>query len=367
MLDLALQKLVASRRGSPRILRPLRLESAPARVSVVVPCYNYGRFLPDCLKSILTQEGVDIDIIVVDDASTDQSSQIARRFTDADSRVKLIRNSRNKGHIETYNIGFAQATGTYVFLLSADDVLTPGALARAATLMEMHPTVGFAYGWSVPFTSTLPPARTEARRWTVWNGEQWVSALCRRGANVIRSSDALIRRSVLEKVGGYRKDLPHSGDLEWWLRAALVSDVGIVGGVDQMYYRLHGSNMSRVQYGTTLINLEETKRAFDAALSAAQHLDLRRTVYQTLARQALHFAIADFMSDAGGSGRVDSYKSFALRLDPEVAESREWAALERRRKAGIESARRNPIFLGREQVRMFSGKLGWRLWRFTGM
>lgn len=60
-----------------------------------------------------------------DDASTDEDSGVAQRFADADSRVKLIRNGRNRGHIETYNIGFAQATGTYVFLLSADDVLTP--------------------------------------------------------------------------------------------------------------------------------------------------------------------------------------------------------------------------------------------------
>ncbi|MCK1267972.1 glycosyltransferase involved in cell wall biosynthesis [Bradyrhizobium sp. GM2.2] len=367
MLDLALQKLVASSGSSPRILRPSRLALAPARVSVVVPCYNYGRFLPDCVKSILTQEGVDVDVIVVDDASTDESSRVAWRFADADSRVKLIRNDHNRGHIESYNIGFAQATGTYVFLLSADDVLVPGALARAAALMEMHPTIGFAYGWSVPFTSSLPPARTEAKRWAVWKGEEWVSALCRRGANVIRSSDALVRRSVLDKVGGYRKDLPHSGDLEWWLRAALVSDVGIVGGVDQIYYRLHGSNMSRVQYGTILANLEETKRAFDAALSEAQRSDLRRTAYQALARNALHFAIADFMSDLGGSRRVEAYKSFALQLYPEVADSREWAALERRQKAGIESAQRNPIFLGREHVRMFSAKLDWRIWRFTGM
>jgi len=336
-------------------------------VSIVVPCYNYGRFLPDCLNSILAQEGVDVDVIVVDDASSDESSRVALGFADADSRVKLIRNGRNRGHIETYNIGFTQATGKYVFLLSADDVLTPGALARATALMEMHPTVGLTYGWSVPFTSRLPPARTRARRWAVWEGEQWVSALCRRGANVIRSSDALIRRSVLEKIGGYRKDLPHSGDLEWWLRAALISDVGIVGGVDQIYYRLHDSNMSRVQYGTILVNLEESKRAFDAALSAVQHSDLRRTAHQALARNALHFAIADFMSDRGGASRVDAYKSFALRLDPDVAESREWAALERRQKAGSESARRNPIFLAREQVRMLSGKLGWRLSRFTGI
>jgi glycosyltransferase involved in cell wall biosynthesis len=71
-------------------------------------------FLPDGLKSILAQEGVDVDIIVVDDASTDESGQFALRFAAADSRVNLIRNGRNRGHIETYNIGFAQATATYV-------------------------------------------------------------------------------------------------------------------------------------------------------------------------------------------------------------------------------------------------------------
>src|SRR3954451_9735254 len=158
--------------------------------------------------------------------------------------------------------------------MSADDMLTPGALSRAVHLMEHHPSVGFVYGCSIDFSDEPPPpARERTRSWSVWYGMDWLEDNCRRATNVIRSSDAVIRRSVLERVGGYREDLPHSGDHEWWMRAAQVADVGMVAGADQLYYRLHGTNMSRTVFASTLVNLHESKGAYDAALPGAMGVD----------------------------------------------------------------------------------------------
>src|SRR5205085_6789625 len=113
--------------------------------------------------------------------------------------------------IATYNVGLAQVEGTYVFLLSADDMLTPGALSRAVRLMEANPSVGFTYGSSIEFCDDPPPpARLRTRSWWVWKGGDWLADNCRRGWNVIVSSDAVVRRTVLERVGGYREDLSHS-------------------------------------------------------------------------------------------------------------------------------------------------------------
>ena len=184
-------------------------------VSVVVPCYNYGHFLGACVDSVLTQAGVDVDVLIVDDASPDGSRDVAEAIAAREPRVRVLRNPVNRGNIATYNIGLERVEGTYVLLLSADDMLTPGALSRAVALMERHPPVGFVYGGrSSSRRSRRLRRATRTRSWLVWKGDDWLRDNCRRATNVIRSSDAVIRRSVLERVGGYREDLPHSGDHE---------------------------------------------------------------------------------------------------------------------------------------------------------
>jgi hypothetical protein len=239
--------------------------------------------------------------------------------------------------------------------------------------MEHHPSVGFVYGWAVDFSGEPPPVRTRPRSWSVWSGMDWLEDNCRRATNVIRSSEAVVRRSVLERVGGYREDLPHSGDHEWWMRAAQVADVGMVCGVDQYLYRLHGSNMSSTYYAGTLTNLRETRRAFDAALDGSAGADpaelarLRAIAYRALARKALWLAAWDYMTGPDGHANADAYREFALALDPGVAGSRAWRALRRREAAGPERARRAAAFRAREVVRDLEGRLMWRRKRFSGV
>src|SRR5690348_14990448 len=127
--------------------RRVRAQSLRCRpsVTVVIPCYNYGRYLSTAVKSVLDQPGVDVEAIVIDDASTDESSEVVRALAASDPRVRAILHRRNCGHIATYNEGLEQATGDYVVLLSADDALPVGSLARATALLETHPSVGLVY------------------------------------------------------------------------------------------------------------------------------------------------------------------------------------------------------------------------------
>jgi hypothetical protein len=211
--------------------------------------------------------------------------------------------------------------------------------------MEANPSVGFTYGGSIEFSDERPPpARLRTRGWLVWKGDDWLEANCRRGWNVIISSDAVIRRTVLERVGGYRADLPHSGDHEWWMRASQVADVGMVCGVDQYYYRVHGKNMSRTEYAATLTNLCETKKAYDAALDGSMGGDparlaaLRQTAYRALARRTLHLARLEYMTTADGHINAAAYREFASAIDPEIVNSRRWRELQRLEELGVERA-----------------------------
>jgi glycosyltransferase involved in cell wall biosynthesis len=75
------------------------------KVDVLVPCYNYGRFLRDCVSSVLSQEDHGLRVLVIDDASTDDSLEVAHRLALEDSRAEVLPHRTNRGHIATYNEG----------------------------------------------------------------------------------------------------------------------------------------------------------------------------------------------------------------------------------------------------------------------
>src|SRR5205823_3987651 len=116
-------------------------------VDVVVPCYKYGHFLRQCVESVLSQEGVDVRVLIIDDCSPDNTPDVAAQLVREDPRVEYRRHTVNQGHIATYNEGLLDwVNGDYCLLLSADDWLTPGALARAARVFSAHPDVVLVCG-----------------------------------------------------------------------------------------------------------------------------------------------------------------------------------------------------------------------------
>ena len=114
-------------------------------VSFVVPCYNYGRYLRDCLDRIFGQEGgYDIEVIAINDCSTDDTLEILRSYDDP--RMRIIDHEVNRGHIFTVNEGLAAATGKYIVRVDPDDRHRPHFLTRAVPILEKYPEVGLVYG-----------------------------------------------------------------------------------------------------------------------------------------------------------------------------------------------------------------------------
>lgn len=99
------------------------------KVSVIVPCYNAERYLAECLRSVLAQTERDIEVLAVDDGSTDGTLALARRFEAEDGRVRVL-TQPNRGVCAARNAGLAHASGDYVTFVDADDLLTPDALAQ---------------------------------------------------------------------------------------------------------------------------------------------------------------------------------------------------------------------------------------------
>jgi glycosyltransferase involved in cell wall biosynthesis len=342
--------------------RVVPVQPGPARtprVTVVIPCFNYGHYLPACVGAVLEQPGVDVDVVIVDDASTDDSGAAAERLADASARVRVVRHSRNAGHIATYNDGLAEAQGDYVVLLSADDLLTPGSLERATSLLEAHPSVGLVYGHAARFSDAPPAtARTRPTAWLTWAGGDWAAERFRRGRNCIFSPEVVMRTSVQREIGGYRAELPHTGDLEMWLRAAAVADVGYVCGVDQAWYRMHASNMHATVFDSGKLegmtrDMGERLRAFEyAAADPSVRPDvsdrLLRKAHRALAVEALTLATRSFYWGIADSWPVDELIAFACGIYPEATRLPHGRVLSVNRRIGTGWQQRNPLSLAHE-------------------
>lgn len=326
------------------VLAPVRTDRAPATVSVVVPCYNYGHFLPTAVASILEQPDVEVEVLVVDDASPDGSVEVARDLAAADGRVTVIEHAVNRGHIATYNDGLERATGEFTVLMSADDRLAPGSLARAVDLMRARPDVGMVYGTVLDFVDEPPVVGTRASAWAVWSGADWYRARVQAGTNVIRSPEVVLRTAVQRAIGGYDPALPHTGDLEMWLRAASIAGVGRVVGAPQAFYRVHATNMHTATFerdsaNGMMVDLEQRLAAFDAAAGFARgglvEVDeLTRAARRTLAVEALTLAARAHWWGHTELWPVVELEAFALRTDPGVRATGAYRVLSRSRRLG---------------------------------
>jgi glycosyltransferase involved in cell wall biosynthesis len=175
------------------------------KVSIVIPCFNYGRFLPEAVESALGQDYPELEAIVVDDGSTDDSLEVARSFEKRGVRTLM---HENQGLARTCNRGAEEATGELMLFLSADDRLASTYVSELLAALEREPDASFAYCSARLFgaESRVMPSRPFSAFSLV------------RGRNYINGS-ALIRRSEYLEAGGFPVDLGEGtfDDWDFWL------------------------------------------------------------------------------------------------------------------------------------------------------
>lgn len=347
---------------------PRALLSRP-KVSVVIPLYNYGHLLPACVASVVDQPDVDLEVIVVDDRSTDDSVAVAHSLAATYPFIRVLQNATNQGHVVTTNRGVSEATGEFVVKLDADDMLTPGSLARSAALLQAWPSVGFVYGFPLFFRDPQPPrARLTPRSWTIWPGARWLERVCRLGQNVIAQPEVMVRRSAFDAIGLYREDMPRTPDFELWLRLATRFDVGRINGADQGFYRLHDKSMSHTVHRSVTYDMEQRLRVFEALIEdrpeRQEWLDAARLA---IARQAVDFAFAAFEDPAKDPAHVDELLAVAFATYPAARDWRSVRVLTTLRPQGPNRAKRSVTLAALRVRRDLRGRLAWRRWRATGL
>lgn len=225
--------------------------SAPL-VTIVVLCHNYGRFLAEAIESALAQTYPNIEIVVIDDGSTDDSLEVAQRYAD---RVRVI-TQPNMGMEPTANRGANEANGELFCFLSADDVLEPEYVERHADALARAPEAAYAYCRPMMFG-----ARTGTMRCLPFSAY----FLVKRTNFVVGS--ALTRRRDYLAVGGYAEDLGEHAFEDWdlWLRLLERGRRGTYVREPLLRWRRHDEGSRNPEQG----NREAAARAFIRARHAA--------------------------------------------------------------------------------------------------
>lgn len=275
-------------------------------------------------------------MLIIDDASPDNTEDVGKELARSDCRVDYRRHTSNQGLIATANEGIGWASADYMLLLSADDYLLPDALSRSVDLMDGHPSVAFTFGGAVALNQRGERSRfgTDVRPKThILSGLDFVTL--NRAKNIVPSPTVVVRTSLQQRLGGYLADLPHTSDMEMWLRLAAYGDIGVIAA-DQAVYRVHAANMSngfsREQ------DLLQRKAAIEHFLdNGAARLtnpdDLRGWLARLLALDAIKLASIAF--NEGAMERSARLSQLALNIDPTVQRSRRWWFLACKRGMGL--------------------------------
>jgi glycosyltransferase involved in cell wall biosynthesis len=234
-------------------LQPEELEATQSQplVSIVVPVWNGERHLRESLDSILDQTYPRIEVIAVDDASTDSTPEILESYGE---RIRVLRQPATRGIYGNANDGIAAANGDLIGVFHADDVYLPGMVEREVNWLVAHPDAGAVYCCVIFVDSEgrefqrqeLPP---EVRGNRALDYGEVLNALLSRRNVFLACPTALIRASVYEDVGVYRdEEFKNTSDLEMWLRIARRHPLGVLEDQLLLYRRGHGSSSERYHH-----------------------------------------------------------------------------------------------------------------------
>jgi glycosyltransferase involved in cell wall biosynthesis len=232
------------------------------RVTFVVPCFRLAHFLPECIGSILVQSYTDIEVLILDDQSPDDTQEVARKIIAdyPDRALFYILNEQNLGNINNYNKGIQLARGRYVWILSPDDRLRdPEVVEKYVRLMDADPDVGYAFCAVHRIEGTEDVGvygksvyQTEDK---ILDSRKLVMDIVDNNFELVAAS-VMIRKECYETVTLFPPDMPHRGDSYVWALIALRYRVAYF--CDAMVdYRIHDGSMMTTLARTNMARMTE--------------------------------------------------------------------------------------------------------------
>ena len=285
-------------------------------ISVIIPAYNYARYLREAIDSVFAQTYPALELIVVDDGSTDATPEVLAAYG---NRLRAIR-QRNGGVSAARNAGISAARGEYLAFLDADDLWHPRKLEAQMARFESDPSLGLVYCGAESFNS-------EGQTTQVWReGMQGRVAIHMlrfdRNAMAAPGCNIVVPKRVAEEIGGFDTRMAVSEDWDFYYRVAVRYEIGFVRDA-LVRYRMHGGgahrNVPEMEKGM-LLALQKAFASSDPEVQSVRNLSYGR-LHRMLAgcyfdnRQPVRFAEHVFRSlryDARNLGYFAAYPLRAL-------------------------------------------------------
>ena len=244
---------------SPEARNPACASVTP-KVTVVIAAYNAERFVRKTLDSVFAQSLDNIEVVIVDDGSTDGTPDIIRSYLDP--RLTVLR-QKNSGVSAARNAGLVIARAPYIFFLDADDVLLPDALEKMAQALDREPdhVACFAHHMRIAEDDTVL-STTEDLRWKMFPAEDTLRELIAK--NFIVCGAICIRTEAARAVHGFHPALKLGEDWEFWCRLAVLGDFSAMPGFVALKYR---QRFSSANYRLRTTPLRQNFEAIEAVYS----------------------------------------------------------------------------------------------------
>lgn len=276
-------------------------------VSIIIPAYNQGRYLGDAIQSALSQTYRAIELIIVNDGSTDRTGEVVESFHDR--RIRYM-SQDNLGLSAARNTGLRAATGAYITFLDADDLFLPEKLELEVAEFENYSSVGFVAGQAILIDQDGHRLRLLSETTLLDDPIQMLLG------NSIHVGSVLVRREWLDKVGYFDESLRACEDWDMWLRFAQAGC--LMKGLSRpvSLYRVHPSQMTR--------GAERMRTAMLAVLDKVFNQSNLPEIWQARKNEAY---AATYVRSAARAYHADLFElakrdlSHATRLDPRLSES----------------------------------------------
>lgn len=201
-------------------------------VSIIIPTYNYGKYLKQSLDSVLAQDYAEYEIILIDDGSTDDTSEIGKAYAEKHTHLKYIRNRVNSGIIDSVNIGMKASGGAYFHFFGSDDLYLPGFLSQSMHAFKNHPSLKLVFSDVTYFPDNLEfshqgkriKSKTQA---TLFSPEKLIETCRLHGFQVVGTT-CIVKREYVESNGGFDPCLANLCDWYLFHKIALSEGVGYI-------------------------------------------------------------------------------------------------------------------------------------------
>ncbi len=249
------------------------------KVTVVIPNYNHAQFLDQRIESVFAQTYQDFELLLLDDASTDDSRAILNRYAE-DPRVRTIYNETNSGSpFKQWNKGVQEASGEYIWLAEADDYAAPNLLETLVAELSHNPSVGVAYCHSL-YVDKNDQILGDAEYTVLDSGkERWTTSFVCEGrlecsnylplqCTIPNASAALFRKEIYVQAGYADETMQMCGDWQMWIKMLLISDLSFIADPLNYFRRHSGSVSSRADRSGVFA--EETYRIYEYVSNAVE-------------------------------------------------------------------------------------------------